>query len=88
MPMVKLFSGFSAFRFSNTAAIWEGVVSLDDRPYLPPTTVTSARSLRALRTSRYRGSPEAPISLVRSSTATRRQDAGRDRAKRRVSKGR
>ena len=32
MPMVKLLTGRPAFRFSKAAAIWAGVVSLEDRP--------------------------------------------------------
>ena len=32
MPMVKLFTGSAARRFSKAAAIWAGVVSLLDRP--------------------------------------------------------
>ena len=32
MPMVKLFTGFAARRFSKAAAIWAGVVSFEDRP--------------------------------------------------------
>ncbi|CAN4041371.1 hypothetical protein NBJODN_NBJODN_07055, partial [Dysosmobacter welbionis] len=38
MPMVKLFLGSSLARLSYTATIWPGVVSLEARPYRPPTT--------------------------------------------------
>ena len=31
--------GLSCFRFSYTARIWPGVVSLEERPYRPPTMV-------------------------------------------------
>ena len=39
MPTVKLCLGVSAFRFLNTARSWAGVVSLEERPYRPPTMV-------------------------------------------------
>ena len=38
IPIVKLFLGFSAFKFSNTPAICEGVGSFEPNPNLPPTT--------------------------------------------------
>ena len=50
--------------------IWFGWVSLLDKPYLPPTTSIFLFSLyKAATTSRYKGSPVAPASLVLSNTA-------------------
>lgn len=55
-----------------------GVNSLEPKPYLPPYTFTPPLpfSASAAHTSRYRGSPREPGSLVLSSTASFLQEAG------------
>ena len=82
MPTVKWFFGSSASSSAKTAAAMAGVNSFDERPYRPPITrgippsnrtrpaVSSSTS--AVTTSWYSGSPGAPGSFVRSSTAIRR----------------
>ena len=69
---------------------WPGVVSLELRPYRPPTTRISPRPawFRAVTTSRYTGSPTEPVSLERSSTAIFLQVAGMAAAKCFTEKGR
>ena len=39
IPIVKFVLGLSWAKLSNTAFIWAGVVSLEDKPYLPPTII-------------------------------------------------
>ncbi len=41
IPIVNPFLGSGCSRFVNTALICRGVVSFDDKPYLPP-TITGA----------------------------------------------
>ena len=53
---------------SNTAFICAGLVSLEDKPYLPP-IISILLFLSADTTSRYKGSPLAAGSLVLSNTA-------------------
>jgi len=66
----KVVFGSSCFKFSNTDMIWDGLVSFEPSPYLPP-TITGLFSFDRyiFETSRYKGSPGAPGSLVLSSTA-------------------
>ena len=67
---VKLFLGVSNFKLSNTVNISVGVVSLEPRPYLPPTIRGFLLSPKYTdSTSRCKGSAGAPGSLVLSSTA-------------------
>ena len=71
IPIVNPFLGFSVFKFSNTAFKSVGVVSFDPSPYLPPTTNGDNSDLAStFTTSKYKGSPGAPGSLVLSSTHT------------------
>ena len=39
IPIVNPSLGLSWFKLSNTEIIWEGLVSLDPKPYLPPTII-------------------------------------------------
>ena len=66
IPIVNLF----LVSLSNTALICEGVVSLEPKPYLPVNTgvVSNLVPFKAATTSKYRGSPIEPGSLVLSST--------------------
>ena len=75
---------------SNTALTWAGRNSFDDRPYRPPITCgdcsngaasVSIASWRVAITSSSSGSPVAPGSLVRSSTAIDRTVGGNARTK-------
>ena len=77
IPIVNLFLGCSLFKFSYIATISEGYGSLEPRPYLPPITLgTLSISLTALSTSKYKGSPIEPGSLVLSKTAIFLTDFG------------
>ena len=71
IPIVNLFLGASFSNSLYTAKIDEGGVSLEPRPYLPPTNVMSLSpaSRSVVATSRKRGSPREPGSFVLSSTA-------------------
>ena len=71
IPIVNLLLGASFSNSLYTAKIDEGGVSLEPRPYLPPTNVMSLSpaSRSVVATSRKRGSPREPGSFVLSSTA-------------------
>gem|GEM_PF-2514216 len=78
IPTVKWFLGWRFLRLSNTALTMAGVNSLEERPNRPPTrrgiflkgaVPLAIPSTRAWATSRCRGSPPAPGSLVLSRTA-------------------
>ncbi len=91
IPTEKCRRGDSLVSSSRTPAAMAGVNSFDDRPYRPPITTdgpASSRSASAVTTSWYRGSPVAPGSLVRSSTATALTVSGRAAAKASPEKGR
>src|SRR5690349_12766727 len=85
MPIVKWRLGDGFAISSNTALTIAGVNSFDDRPYRPATTrggvgqgdtPSACASASAAVTSRYSGSPVAPGSFVRSSTAMLRTVLG------------
>src|ERR1700686_2588975 len=95
MPIEKLFLGWGFASSSKTVLTIAGVKSLDEMPYRPPITRgICARSPFAtacpsvLITSRYSGSPDAPGSLVSSSTAIERTDDGSAVMKSAAEKGR
>ena len=70
IPIVKLSFGSLFFKLLNTDIICEGVVSLDESPYLPPTIKGMFELfLKVLTTSKYKGSPGEPGSFVLSKTA-------------------
>ncbi len=91
IPTVKCGRGSTRESSSNTALTIAGVNSLEPRPYRPPITTgasrrdlsgaSARRSCNAATMSRYSGSPALPGSLVRSSTAMARAEAGTAAAK-------
>src|SRR3990172_10712611 len=81
MPTLKCNLGSALPSSAKTAAAIAGVNSFEDSPKRPPITlgaqVPSGASRKADCTSRYSGSPTAPGSLQRSSTARERTVGGR-----------
>ena len=70
IPIVKPFFGSSLVRLAYTAAMWDGFGSFDPNPNLPPTICGAfAFPENADTTSKYKGSPIDPGSLVLSNTA-------------------
>ncbi len=97
IPSVNPWGGRGVASASSAAFAMDGVNSFDDRPYRPPTTTApvatcatpSARArASAATTSRNRGSPTAPGSFVRSSTATEVTDDGNASIRRSTENGR
>jgi hypothetical protein len=97
MPMVKWFLGLRFPISSKTPLTMADVNSFDESPYRPPMILGNERngalplavaSLIAVTTSRYRGSPTLPGSLVRSRTATLLTVAGNAAMKCSTEKGR
>ena len=90
MPMVKWFLGSGRSNSSNTAFTIAGSNSLLDNPYRPPRIrgISLLLSTKAVTTSKYKGSPVLPGSLVLSRTATFLTVSGRASIKWEIEKGR
>lgn len=67
IPITKSFLGSFNIKLLKTATIEDGSTSLDDKPYLPPTTIILESTTDL--TSKYSGSPIEPGSFVLSKTA-------------------
>ncbi len=97
MPTVKLRFGSAAAASSKTAFTIAGVNSFEDSPYRPPMILgrlppaqfrEPCSSIKAAVTSMNSGSPTAPGSLQRSSTAMLVTVSGNASTKSREEKGR